>query len=116
MAKLAVSKRVGIPVPRQLPEDVTHLVVYYGVPGFQPSYSQEARIALPIADVPKVTKDTFEYYVFDTASLPPQTTDAVELYFTLMDGNDAEEGDFSPVISVPFDRTPPVKLAAPVIL
>jgi hypothetical protein len=29
-----------------------------------------------------------------------------DLYFTLEDQNDAEEGDFSPVVSVPLDRDP----------
>lgn len=116
MAKLAVAKKVGIPVPTALPADVTHLVAYYGAPGFTPSYAQAARIATPIADVPKQTKDGVQYFVFDTAVIPPQSTDPVDVYFTLADNNDSEEGDFSPVIAVPFDRTPPVKLAAPVIL
>src|SRR4051812_6476772 len=101
MAKLAVAKKVGIPVPTSLPADVTHLVAYYGPTGFTPSYAQGARIATPIADVPKQTKDGVSYFVFDTSVLPAQAADAVDVYFTLADNNDAEEGDFSPVISVP---------------
>ena len=116
MAKLAVAKKVGIPMPAQMPADVTHLVAYYGAPGFTPSYSQSARIATPIASVLKQTVGGVEYFVFDTAQLPASAADAVDIYFTLADNNDSEEGDFSPVIAVPFDRTPPVKLAAPIIL
>lgn len=116
MPKLAVAKKVGIPVPQAIAADVTHLVAYYGPAGFVPSYTQPARISMPIGSVPKQTKDGTEYFVFDTSAIPPQSEDTVDIYFTLADNNDAEEGDFSPKIAVPFDRTPPVKLAAPVIL
>lgn len=116
MAKLAASKKVGIPVPVPLPDDVTHLVVYYGPPGFAPSYSQSARIEIHLANVHRATVDGTQYFVFDTASLLAQTTEAIDLYFTLMDVSDDEEGDFSPVIRVPFDRTPPTTLGTPIIL
>lgn len=116
MAKLAVAKKVGIPKPTTMPADVTHLVAYYGAPGFTPDYAQSARIAIPIGSVPVQQKSGVDYFVFDTAQLPASAADAVDIYFTLSDNNDSEEGDFSPVISVPFDRTPPVKLAAPIIL
>lgn len=116
MAKLAVAKKVGVPVPATVPTDVDSLIVYYGAPGFTPNYAQANRIVLPIASVPKQVVNGVNYYVFDTAQIPPQTTDTVDVYFTLGDSTDAEEGDFSPVLAVPFDRTPPVKLGTPVIL
>jgi hypothetical protein len=115
MAKLATAKKVGVPVPATLPSDVTHLVCYYGAKGFTPDYAQTARIELPIATVPKQTVGTTSYYVFDTAVLPPAAGD-YDLYFTLEDQNDAEEGDFSPVVSVPLDRVPPTRLGQPVVL
>lgn len=116
MAKLAVAKKVGVPVPTTVPSDVTHLVCYYGAPGFTPNYDQAARIAVPLANVQTTTVNGKSYYVFDTAQLPASSANAVDLYFTLADVTDSEEGDFSPVIQVPFDRTPPVTLAAPIIL
>ena len=116
MAKLAVAKKVGIPVPSPMPADVTHLVAYYGAPGFTPDYAQAARISTPIADVPRQTVNGDSHFVFDTAQLPASSASAVDIYFTLADNNDSEEGDFSPVVNVPFDRTPPTKLAAPIIL
>jgi len=116
MAKLAVAKKVGIPVPSPMPTDVTHLVAYYGTPGFTPDYAQTARIAIPLADVPRQTVNGVSHFVFDTAQLPASTGSAVDLYFTLADATDSEEGDFSPVVNVPFDRTPPTRLAAPIIL
>lgn len=116
MAKLAASKKVGVPVPAALPTDVTHLVCYYGPAGFTPSYSQLERIELPIEQVPKQTQDGVDYYVFDTASLPTTFHVEPDLYFTLEDINDKEEGDFSPLIHVPLDRDPPVALGQPVIL
>lgn len=115
MAKLAVAKKVGVPVPATVPADVTHLVCYYGPKGFTPSYAQPARIELPIASVPKQTAGGVEYYVFDTAQLPASAQD-YDLYFTLADNSDNEEGDFSPVVSVPLDRIPPTRLGQPVVL
>lgn len=116
MAKLASAKKVGIPAPTTLPPDVTHLVAYYGPSGFTPSYAQPARIALPIGQVPRQVKDGVDYFVFDTAQIPAQSADSIDVYFTLADANDQEEGDFSPKLAVPFDQTPPTKLAAPVLL
>lgn len=115
MAKLATAKKVGVPVPSPIPSDVTHLVCYYGAKGFTPSYEQAARLATAIGTVPRQTVGTAEYFVFDTAALPPASGD-YDLYFTLEDVNDKEEGDFSPVVSVPLDRVPPTKLAQPVVL
>ncbi len=116
MAKLALAKKVGIPVPTPIPSDVTHLVAYWGAPGFVPAYDQSARLALPIGTVPRQTVGTVSHFVFDTALIPAQAGNSLEIYFTLADATDAEEGDFSPVIAVPFDTVPPVRLAAPVVL
>lgn len=115
MAKLATAKKVGVPVPATIPSDVTHLVCYYGLAGFTPSYAQAARVEVPIATVPRQTVSGVDYFVFDTAGLPPSSGD-YDLYFTLEDKNDSEEGDFSPVVSVPLDRIPPTKLGQPVVL
>lgn len=115
MAKLATAKKVGIPVPTPVPTDVTHLVCYYGAKGFAPAYDQTARIELPIAQVPRQTINGVEHFVFDTANLPASAADP-DLYFTLMDKTDNEEGDFSPVVTVPLDRIPPTKLGQPVVL
>ena len=116
MAKLASAKKVGVPVPTTLPADVTHLVAYFGVAGFTPAYDQANRLELPIEDVERRTVNGVEYFVFDTAQLPAVEAENFDLYFTLSDENDSEEGDFSPVVSVPLDRVPPVALAQPVVL
>lgn len=116
MAKLASAKKVGIPRPATLPSDVTHLVVYYGPTGFTPDYAQGARHAIPIALVPVQDVNGVPHLVFDTAQIPAQQADSIDVYFTLADDSDQEEGDFSPKLAVPFDRTPPARLAAPVIL
>ena len=115
MAKLATAKKVGVPVPATIPSDVTHLVCYYGAKGFTPDYAQPARLAIAIGDVPRQTVSGVSYFVFDTAALPPSSGD-YDLYFTLEDVNDKEEGDFSPVVSVPLDRVPPTRLSQPVVL
>lgn len=116
MAKLASAKKVGVPVPSPIPSDVTHLVAYFGVAGFTPAYNQPDRLELPIADVERRTVNGTEYFVFDTADLPAVEAENFDLYFTLADVNDSEEGDFSPVVSVPLDRVPPVALGQPVVL
>jgi hypothetical protein len=115
MAKLATAKKVGVPVPALIPSDVTHLVCYYGTKGFTPSYTQAARIEVPIASVPHQSVGGVDHFVFDTAGLPPASGD-YDLYFTLEDQGDSEEGDFSPVVSVPLDRIPPTRLSQPVVL
>lgn len=115
MAKLATAKKVGIPAPATIPSDVTHLVCYYGAKGFTPAYEQAARIEVPIATVQHQVVAGVDHFVFDTAALPPSSGD-YDLYFTLEDKNDNEEGDFSPVVSVPLDRIPPTKLGQPVVL
>jgi len=116
MAKLASAKKVGVPVPSPVPPDVTHLVAYFGAAGFTPSYDQEDRLAVPIEDVERRTVSGVEYFVFDTADLPAVEAENFDIYFTLADENDSEEGDFSPVVSVPLDRIPPVALGQPVVL
>lgn len=116
MAKLALARKVGVPVPSPIPSDVTHLVAYFGRAGFTPDYNQPDRIALPIADVPRQTVNGVPHFVFDTATLPVTTDVAMDIYFTLADATDAEEGDFSPVISVPLDREPPTTLSQPILL
>lgn len=116
MAKLALAKKVGIPVPSPIPADVTHLVAYFGPSGFTPAYDQADRIPTPLNDVPRQTVNGVEHFVFDTARLPPSTLETTDIYFTLSDINDAEEGDFSPVVSVPLDREPPVALGQPILL
>lgn len=116
MAKLASAKKVGVPVPATIPTDVTHLVAYFGPAGFTPTYDQENRHAVPIEDVERRTVSGVEYFVFDTADLPAVEANSFDIYFTLADENDLEEGDFSPVVSVPLDRVPPVTLAQPVVL
>ena len=115
MAKLATAKKVGIPVPATIPTDVTHLVCYYGPSGFTPSYEQTARVAVPIGTVPRQVVSGVNYFVFDTAALPA-ATGPYDLYFTMEDQADNEEGDFSPVVSVPLDRIPPTRLSQPVVL
>jgi hypothetical protein len=115
MAKLATAKKVGVPVPTTIPSDVTHLVCYYGAKGFTPDYAQAARIEVDITTAPKQVVNGVNYFVFDTAQLPPAAGD-YDLYFTLEDKNDSEEGDFSPVVSVPLDRIPPTRLSQPVVL
>jgi hypothetical protein len=116
MAKLASAKKVGIPVPTTLPTDVTHLVAYFGPKGFTPAYDQEDRIETPIEDVEQRQVGPNNYFVFDTAQLPAIDDEEFDLYFTLADINDSEEGDFSPVVSVPLDRVPPTTLDQPVLL
>lgn len=116
MAKLAVTKKVGVPVPSPMPTDVTHLVAYFGEKGFTPAYDQANRLAVPIGEVEKRNVNGTEHFVFDTAKLPPMGGDELDIYFTLADNRDAEEGDFSPVVSVPLDREPPVALGQPVVL
>lgn len=116
MAKLATAKKVGIPVPPAIASDVTHLVAYFGTgDDYVPAYDQANRIELPIGDVPRQVKDGVEYFVFDTAQLPPADTE-YKIAFTLADLNDKEEGDFSPIVSVPLDREAPVTLDQPIIL
>lgn len=115
MAKLASAKKVGVPVPTTLPTDVTHLVAYFGPKGFTPSYDGD-RISIPIGDVEQRTVDGANYFVFDTAILPAVEAQEFDLYFTLADENDSEEGDFSPVVSVPLDRVPPTTLDQPIVL
>lgn len=116
MAKLATAKKVGVPLLSPIPADVTHLVAYFGPTGFTPSYDQADRIAVSITGVPRQTKDGVEYLVFDTAVLPPGADGSYDLYFTLEDINDKEEGDFNPVVSVPLDREAPPTLGQPVVL
>jgi hypothetical protein len=115
MAKLATAKKVGVPVPTTIPLDVTHLVCYYGAKGFTPSYEQTARVELDLTVVPRQVVNGVNYFVFDTAVLPPASGD-YDLYFTLEDKIESEEGDFSPVVSVPLDRIPPTRLSQPVVL
>lgn len=114
MAKLATAKKVGIPVPTTIPADVTHLVCYYGAKGFTPDYAQAARVEQDLAAVPRQVVSGVNYFVFDTAVLPPASGD-YDLYFTLEDKAENEEGDFSPVVSVPLDRIPPTRLSQPVV-
>lgn len=114
MPKLATAKKVGVPVPTPIPLDVTHLVCYYGAKGFVPDYAQAARIEQDLAVVPRQVVGGTNYFVFDTAVLPPAAGD-YDLYFTLEDKGDNEEGDFSPVVSVPLDRIPPTRLSQPVV-
>lgn len=116
MAKLASAKKVGIPVPTTIPTDVTHLVAYFGPKGFTPAYDQPSRISIPLGEVEQRTVGGVNYFVFDTAELPAIDDTEFDLYFTLADENDSEEGDFSPVISVPLDRVPPTILDQPVLL
>jgi hypothetical protein len=116
MAKLASAKKVGIPVPTTLPTDVTHLVAYFGPKGFTPTYDQADRLAIPIGDVEQRLVGPTNYFVFDTAELPAVEASEFDLYFTLADENDSEEGDFSPVVSVPLDRVPPTTLDQPIVL
>ena len=115
MSKLAVAKKVGVPVPSPIPSDVTHLVCYYGAKGFTPDYAQAARVEVDLTLVPRQVVSGVNYFVFDTAGLPPSSGD-YDLYFTLEDKADQEEGDFSPVVSVPLDRVPPTRLGQPVVL
>lgn len=120
MPKLALVKKVGVPVPANMPADVTHLVAYYGPKGFTPSYDQTTnRLAVALATIPKQTVNGVEYFVFDpvAANLPASPADTeLDFYFTLTDITDKEEGDFNPVLTVPLDRTPPPKLGAAVLL
>lgn len=116
MAKLAVAKKIGVPVPATIPADVTHIVAYFGAKGFTPNYAQAERVLIPVADAPRQTKDGVEYFVFDSAQLP-SVDGETDVYFTLRDNADDEEGDFSPVVTLPLaDREAPVTLEAPVLL
>lgn len=110
MAKLAEPKKVGIPLLAPIPNDVTHLVCYYGPEGFTPSYNQNERIMVPIEEVP--IEDN--HLIFDTRLLP-QLEGKFGLSFVLADANDNEEGDFSPLATVPLDLTPPPALGQPVV-
>src|SRR5262245_28219141 len=116
MAKLALAEEVGMPVPSPRPSDVTHLVAYFGPAGFTPDYNQPDRIAIPLNDVPRQTSNGVEYFVFDTAGLPPSSAPNTDLYFTLSDNNDAEEGDFSAVVTATWNREPPVALGQPLLI
>lgn len=114
MAKIVPAVRVGVPVPAVVPADSTLLRVYFGPVGFVPSYDQAEIIDQDLAAVPVEEKGGASYYVFDTSNLPAVEGD-FDLYFTLADdvGN---ENDFSPVITVPLDQTPPPALGQPVVL
>lgn len=114
MAKIVPSARVGVPVPTSI-GDAVALNAYWGTKGFVPSYTQPARASLPLASVTKQTVAGVSYFVFDTSALPPLAEGDYDLHFTLQDavGN---EGDFSPAVTIPLDRTPPAILGTPVVL
>lgn len=114
MAKLATAKKVGVPIPATMPDDVTHLVAYYGPRGFAPDYAQAARIEVPLAGIAKTADG--KQFIFDTAQVPSMAGNELDLCFTLEDKNDSEEGDFNPVVTVPLDRTPPPRLGQAVVL
>lgn len=117
MAKIVPTKKIGVPVPTDVPPDTKFLTCYYGETGFTPSYDQEEQVDLEIADVEVVTVNGANFYKFDPSvigGLDPSET--YDLYFTLADeaGN---ENDFSPAIALPpFDQTPPPALGQPVLL
>lgn len=115
MSKIGAVKKVGIPVPAVVPSDAKSLNVYYGLKGFTPAYDQAARIALVLASVPTQVVAGASYWVFDSALLPASTAEGnYDLVFTLGDGNN--EGDFSPPVTIPLDRTPPAALGQPIVL
>lgn len=115
MAKIGAAQRIGIPRPAVVPADVRFLNVYYGLAGFTPSYEQEARISLAIGSVPVETVAGVSYFVFDGAQLPLNLAEGnYELVFTL--GDARNEGDFSPAVAIPLDRTPPARLGQPIVL
>lgn len=117
MPKLAVLKKVGVPIPATLPPDVTHLAIYWGDKGFTPSYDQTQRAIIPISDLQTVQKDGQSYWVFDPASVQlPAVNGEVDFSFTLLDNTDGEEGDFSPLIALPLDQDPPPALGVAILL
>ncbi len=115
MSKIGVIKKIGIPVPTPIPADAKSLNVYYGPKGYTPSYEQAGSIHLALATVPTQVVSGVTYWVFDPATLPAALAEGdYDLVFTLGDGTN--EGDFSPVVTAPLDRTPPARLAQPIVL
>lgn len=119
MPKIVPSARVGVPVPANLPDDIMSLVCYYGPPGFTPAYDQALRFEVPIESLEQTSVNGQAYWVFDTSELAPIPGEVIAMYFTLEDDAGAgsgNEGDFSPVVSVPLDLTPPEALGQPLLL
>jgi len=115
MAKSVPNATVGIPVPADL-KDYEKLAVYFGVKGFAPDYAQEDRLEYELSGLTTATVSGKEYWAFSADELPPQSADAdYDLYFTLVD-DVGKEGDFSPVISIPFDVAVPEQLGQPIVL
>lgn len=115
MSKIVPSKKVGVPVPATVPQDAVALVAYYGAKGFVPAYDQTARISKPLAGIATQTVGGASYWVFDSSVLPALAEGEYDLVFTLADGA-GNEGDFSPAVTIPLDRTPPAKLGTPIQL
>lgn len=115
MSKIVPSKKIGIPVPAALPADAQSLVVYYGPKGAAMAYNQAARIVLAIAGLTTQSVTGSSYWVFDSSALPALAEGEYDLSFTLADTT-GNEGDFSPVVTIPLDRTPPIKLGTPITL
>lgn len=117
MAKIVPNKKVGVPVPADIPADVKFLTCYFGPAGFTPDYASEDQVDVPFADLQRTTVNGADYFVFDTSALPAlQNGQSYDLYFTLADeaGN---ENDFSPKVELPpLDQTPPPALGQPILL
>lgn len=114
MSKIVPSAKVGVPIPAEV-GDAVSLALYFGTKGFTPNYDQAERIEKEIGVLEETFVNGQAYWAVDTSVLPALAEGDYDLYFTLEDdvGN---EGDFSPVITIPLDHEPPATLGAPVVL
>ncbi len=120
MSKIVAIKDIGVPVPTdpaQAPAAGDQLVCYYGPKGFTPSYSQPARVALPLAGLSQATVNSVVYYDFPASAIPAANLADGEndFVFTLLDAS-GSEGDFSPAVTETVDRTAPFVLGQPIVL
>jgi len=118
VSKINPLKDFGVPVPSPAPADTDHLIVYYGVQGFTPSYSQAERVdAGAVSTLTTKTVNGVSYWDDPiSAELPGGlASGAYDFAFTLMDAN-GNEGDFSPPITAMVDTTVPPTLGQPVVL
>lgn len=118
MSKTIPLKDFGVPVPTPAPDPTDHLIVYYGVAGFTPDYTQSARIdAGPVSGLSQKTVNGASYWDDPISQELPGGlgNGSYDFYFTLQDGQ-GNEGDFSPKITTTVDTQVPPTLGAPIQL
>lgn len=117
MSKIVAIKDIGVPVPTTAPDPTDQLVCYYGPKGFSPSYTQPARVALPLSGLSQATVNAVVYYDFPASAIPAANLadGDNDFAFTLMDSS-GSESDFSPSVTETVDRTAPLALGQPIVL